>query len=129
MVRSICQWLWADRKFGNAFLHHFHRSDQDVGESGTLLLHNHPFIGFSIILVGGYTEERRRYDDTIETKTYLPGSINYLNKQDFHRVDLLQSDGWSLFFTGPRSDNRSWGFWDRITKEFKDFKHFAKAVE
>lgn len=154
MLRKICEWLakrlpsftiptpdgspyltryylfGADRKWGNIFLHHFHSSDKDMAPSGTYYLHNHPWPwSFSIILVGGYVEERRRTDDSIEERTYLPGSFNTLTDKDFHRVDLIGNDGWSLFFTGWRSDKRSWGFWDRVTKEYLDFKNFAKAIE
>lgn len=154
MLRKICEWLakrlpsftiptpdgspyltryylfGADRKWGNIFLHHFHSSDKDMAPSGTYYLHNHPWPwSFSIILVGGYVEERRRPDDSIEERTYLPGSFNTLTDKNFHRVDLIGNDGWSLFFTGWRSDKRSWGFWDRVTKEYLDFKNFAKAIE
>jgi len=154
MMRKICEWLakhlphitiptpdgkayltryylfGADRAWGNVFLHHFHSSDMDMAPSGTFYLHNHPWPwSFSIILVGGYTEERRQTDDTITTKVFKPGSINTLSDKDFHRVELLGNDGWSLFFTGWRSKKRSWGFWDRVTKEYKDWKNFAKAVE
>lgn len=154
MMRKICEWLakrlpsftiptpdgnpyleryylfGADRAWGNIFLHHFRSSDMDVAPSGTYYLHNHPWPwSFSIILVGGYVEERRRTDDTIEEKTFLPGSINTLSDKDFHRVELIGKDGWSLFFTGWRSKKRSWGFWDRVTKEYLDFKNFAKAIE
>lgn len=120
----------ADRKWGNIFLHHFHSSDKDMAPSGTYYLHNHPWPwSFSIILAGGYVEERRRDDDSIEEKTYLPGSINTLSDKDFHRVELIGNDGWSLFFTGWRSAKRSWGFWDRVTKKYLDFANFAKAIE
>ena len=154
MIRKFCEWLakrlpsitiptpdgqpyltryylfGADRAWGNIFLHHFHSSDMDMAPSGTFYLHNHPWPwSFSIILVGGYLEERRQTDDTIATKTFTPGSFNTLSDKDFHRVQLIGPDGWSLFFTGWRSKNRSWGFWDRVTKEYKDFKNFSKAVE
>ena len=154
MIRKICEWIakrlpsftiptpdgspyltryylfGADRKWGNIFLHHFHSSDKDVAPSGTYYLHNHPWPwSFSIILVGGYVEERRRTDDSIEERTYLPGSINTLTDKDFHRVELIGHDGWSLFFTGWRTSKRSWGFWDRVTKEYLDWTKFAKAIE
>jgi hypothetical protein len=120
----------ADRAWGNVFLHHFHSSDMDVAPSGTYYLHNHPWPwSFSIILVGGYYEERRVKNDVIIRNKFEPGSINTLSDKDFHRVELLEEDGWSLFFTGWRSKKRSWGFWDRVTKEYVDFKTIAKAVE
>jgi hypothetical protein len=118
----------ADRKFGNIFLHHFHSSDLDVSDNGTYLLHNHPFWGLSLILVGGYIEERRQPDDTITKKKFLPWSFNLVKHETFHRVELLQQDGWSLFITGSRTDERSWGFWDRITKKYYDYRQFSKAI-
>lgn len=155
MIRKICEWLakrlpsftiptpdgkpyltryylfGADRKWGNIFLHHFHSSDMDKAPSGAYYLHNHPWPwSFSIILAGGY-EEARRYQpaDIMVWKKYYPGSINVLSDKDFHRIELLEKDGWSLFFTGWRSKKRSWGFWDPVTKEYLDFKNFSKAIE
>lgn len=153
MLRRLCKWLakhlphftipdsqgnpyltryylfGADRAFGNIFLHHFHASDSDVDPDGTLLMHNHPWPwSFSLILLGGYYEERRMKDDTIVRHKYVPGSFSYLNNTHFHRVDLIEKDGWSLFFTGWRSKKRSWGFWNRRTKVYRDFTTMSKAI-
>lgn len=122
----------ADRPWGNIFLHHFHSSDMDIAPSGEYYLHNHPWPwSFSIILVNGYREWRRIHADSadLNQKTYKPGNINIITDKDFHRVELTSEDAWSLFFTGWRSKNRSWGFWDPFTKEYLDFKNFAKAIE
>jgi len=146
MIRQICQWLTQylpsitipdtegnpyltryfffgkERKYFNIFLHRFHASDKDRADNGTLLLHHHPWrFSLSLILAGGYSEERRQPDDTIERRDYIPGSLNYLNDQHFHRVDLLESDGWSLFMTGwRRKANGRWGFWDRQERLYTD---------
>jgi hypothetical protein len=121
-----------DRAFGNIFLHHFHKSDSDADSDGTLLMHNHPWPwSFSIILLGGYTEERKVWADTgwgVSRKEYKPGSFNFITHDDFHRVELLENDGWSLFFTGWRSSKRSWGFWNRNTWEYRDFTTMPKAI-
>lgn len=98
---------------GHVYLHHFHRSDADRD------LHNHPWAGSSIILAGGYREERRvawgESGEAIERRTYLPGDVNTLDPDTFHRVDLLDpiAGCWTLFTTGARS--QSWGFWNRDT--------------
>lgn len=124
----------ADRAFGNIFLHHFHKSDSDRDPDGTLLLHNHPWPwSFSIILLGGYYEERRSecIDDcpfTVSRKKFMPGSLNFLTHANFHRVDLIEEDGWSLFFTGWRSKKRSWGFWNQRTGRYRDFSTMEKAI-
>lgn len=120
-----------DRVFGNIFIHHFHRSDMDVGSDGQGLLHNHPFDwSFSIVLSGGYREERRRPDGTVYTKVVKPFSFNFLSKKDFHRVDLLDENkgAWTIFFTGSRKNN-SWQFWDRTSNQFIDWKSVVGAVE
>lgn len=118
-----------DRKFCNIFLHHFHKSDGDLGTDGLGLLHNHPWpFSFGLILVSGYSEERLQPDGSITRTEYTPGRVNFLTDKHFHRVDLLGEDGWSLFFTGWRSDKRSWGFWDRVTKKYTDWQSNPKAI-
>jgi hypothetical protein len=113
-----------ERGILNIFLHYFHQSDKDRSlENGTLLLHNHPWLwSLSLILWGGYSEERRQLDDTVSRREYRPGHFNYLNDKHFHRVDLLKDGGWSLFMTGWRRNvGSSWGFWDRETKVYTNF--------
>lgn len=148
MLRKLCEWVASflpsvtipdtegkpyltryfpfgkERKYFNVFLHYFHASDKDHGDDGSLLLHNHPWrLSLSLILVGGYSEERRHPDDTIERKEFPAGSFNYLNDGHFHRVDLLGKDGWSLFMTGwRRNEKSSWGFWNRNSKTYIPFR-------
>ena len=104
--------FFKDRMSGNIFIHHFHRSDMDMGEGGFGLLHSHPFPGLSFIIYGGYKEERRAKDGSVFTRIVKPFTFNYLSKKDFHRVDLLKDEAWSIFFTGPRSKRSEWYFWD-----------------
>jgi hypothetical protein len=93
----------------NAFLHHFHRSDNDDA------LHSHPWKwSLAFILTGGYIEERRMSDDSVRRFFRLPGSFNLIRASDFHRVDLIESDCWTLFIAGPKIDD--WYFWDRRSK-------------
>jgi hypothetical protein len=120
-----------DREFGNIFIHHFHRSDMDVGSDGQGLLHNHPFDwSFSIVLSGGYWEERRQPDDTVVKKLVLPGSINVIDRKTYHRVELLDEveGAWTIFFTGSRKNN-SWEFWDRATKQSIPWQNIVGAIE
>lgn len=123
-------------------LHHFHRSDED------LELHNHPWgWGFSIILTGGYEEERRvehpRTSDIfgltgtcVEKRAFRPGRFNIIRANDFHRVLLLdpKNGAWTLFVHGPRIQD--WGFWDPLTHVYEAWRPFierraaeARAVE
>jgi hypothetical protein len=93
----------------SVFLHHFHRGDDDGA------LHSHPWKwGVSWILTGGYVEERRLGSQKM-TRFIAPGMLNFLSKDDFHRVVLAEKDAWSLFVAGPKF--ASWGFWDEKTNE------------
>lgn len=95
----------------NVFLHRFHRSDDDGA------LHSHPWKwSFSFILVGGYMEERRVRHGLkwiVERRAVLPFTFNFLSGNDYHRVDLLQEDAWTIFVAGPKIE--TWYFWDRTT--------------
>lgn len=125
--RAICGrdgsvYLWkfllAEHDGERLYLHRFMRSDEDRE------LHNHPWPGRSLILVGGYLEERREADRVVE-HVYAPGDINALEANTFHRVDLLERDCWTLFWTGPKE--QSWGFWDRDIGTFTPWRDFIKA--
>lgn len=154
MLQQLGRWLWdhwpsftiskdgipyltrfylflKDRVFGNIFIHFFHRSDMDMGTNGSGLLHNHPFRwSVSFVFWGGYREERRAPDGTVYTRIVKPFSFNWISSDVFHRVDLLDEKKgcWSIFITGSRKD-MTWGFWDRITKEYIPFKAVPGAID
>jgi len=90
------------------YLHHFLSSDAGAD------LHNHPWSGRSIILSGGYREERR-VGDTIVERVCRVGDTSTLQPDTFHRLDILDVEAgcWTLFYAGPHV--QSWGFWDRVT--------------
>lgn len=94
------------------YLHRFHRGDVDRE------LHSHPWKwAVSWVLVGGYIEERRSGSEwprsAIDVRTLRPGSFNFLRADDFHRVDLLDGEAWTLFLVGPKVTH--WYFWDRLS--------------
>jgi hypothetical protein len=121
--------LLKDRDFGNIYIHHFHRSDLDQGEKGFGLLHNHPWPwAFSIVLVNGYMEERRTSTGNVIVKLVKPGDINFLTHHDYHRVQLLGEDAWSIFITGPRKPNMDWYFWDRVSNVYTHWKNKPGAI-
>jgi hypothetical protein len=109
---------------GFAYLHFFHRSDVDRE------LHNHPWAGESLILTGGYREERRMGEPgayRVETRTYQVGDVNVLGPDTFHRVDLLDEAAgcWTLFVAGERT--HAWGFWDPETDVFTPLDEMKTA--
>src|SRR5215212_5382601 len=89
---------WKNRPF-NVFLHKFHMGDDADA------LHNHPWKwSYSLILCGGYVEERRvsrAWADgvahSIVRRTVRPGRVNRINANDYRRVDLIEKDCWTLF--------------------------------
>lgn len=104
---------WPSGRYG-LYLHRFHRSDEDGA------LHNHPWLwAVSLMLTGGYSEERRVdsiFGHLVERRLVLPGALNIITHDTYHRVDLIAEDAWTLFLVGPRIS--SWGFWERITGAF-----------
>ena len=102
------------------FLHRFHRSDDDYA------LHSHPWHwAVSLVLVGGYSEERR-VGDRVVRRDVRPWRLNFLTAETFHRVDLFEEDAWSLFLVGPKTGS-GWAFWDRDTKMRCPWKEFVLA--
>jgi hypothetical protein len=111
----------------SVFVHEFQRGDSDRE------YHNHPWkTSFSLILAGGYTEERlKRVRDGFEVvrKTFRPGMINTIRAEDFHRVALLDGKTtWTLFVAGERT-GMMWGFLDVDTKEFVTWKEHLRRRE
>lgn len=127
-----------DRGWGNVYIHHFHSSDQGTE------LHNHPWKwGLSLVLEDGYFEDRSSDSEfwerdidpeplikqpvTVERREVRPGTINFIRPKDFHRVDLRSPSGaWSVFIAGPRID--TWGFLNRETGEYKDWRKNPEAI-
>lgn len=102
------------------YIHRFHRSDSDSA------LHNHPWAwAASIVLSGGYSEERRMPDGKVERRNVFPLAINVIRHDTFHRVDLFEEDAWSIFIAGPRVS--SWSFWDRDTKKETPWREFLEG--
>ena len=100
-----------------AFLHKFHRGDADRDQ------HNHPWdLSVAIVLAGGYREERGG-----ETRVVLPGTVNVIRGDDFHRVDLLDpaAGSWSLFVAGRKTGG--WGFRDKATGAYIPQKDYLAA--
>ncbi len=94
------------------YIHCFHSSDLDTE------LHNHPWnSSLSLILSGKYREEYRDKNNNVKERRLHPGCFNYITKNKFHRIDLLNNEVWTLFISGSKMG--SWGFWDRYTYKFE----------
>jgi hypothetical protein len=109
---------WGDKSWG-LYLHRFHRGDADPE------LHNHPWSwAVSLVLAGGYLEERRVGLDVVQ-RVLEPGALNFIRGDTYHRVDLLERDAWTLFLVGPKT--QSWGFWNRGTWVTTPWREFISA--
>lgn len=93
-------------------LHHI------VAPDGDRHLHDHPFSFVSLVLRGGYIEERPSRgvaphvaDEAARSITERSaGSIAYRRAADAHRIRQVERGGcWTLVATGPLF--RRWGFW------------------
>lgn len=105
-------------------LHHFLRGDEDKEP------HDHPWSwAVSLILVGGYTEERLipkpisyipfsrsgRLGFAMVKIPFKPFSINYIGLETKHRVTIPEGkDAWTLFISGPVV--KSWGFYQCLAQ-------------
>lgn len=99
------------------FVHCFLRSDQGRD------LHNHPWTtSVSLILKGGYVEERLIRPRVIRCRRFSPGSVNVIRRNDFHRVDLLADRCWTIFIAGRKVS--SWGFLDRERGEWVHWREY-----
>lgn len=82
-------------------LHHFHRPDTGPH------LHNHPFRwAISLVLAGSYRETRLRTGSVPVTRHVR--RLNILTDHDYHMIQQLHGDVWTLFVVGPRV--QQWGF-------------------
>ena len=117
----------ADVENHGLFLHRFVASD-DAGE-----LHNHPWEwSRSFILSGSYREIRAhgsadrsakptRYTLVEREERILSaGDVNFLGWFDFHRVELLTPEVWTIFVHGPRI--QTWGFVPERFDELLDLR-------
>lgn len=111
--------VWPNTTFG-VYLHKFHRGDDERE------LHNHPWAwALSLVLVGGYIEERRTRNDTVTVRAVRAGDFNWITASTFHRVDLLDGEAWTLFVVGPKWSG--WGFWNRDSGQFWPWREYFDA--
>jgi hypothetical protein len=91
-----------------------------VGPDPGRALHDHPWTFWSLILRGGYTEERswvmksfferKRLCGPAHTRTWRAGSLHKVGLYDAHRITRLSRvPTWTLIFTGPIK--QKWGFY------------------
>lgn len=111
--KSYLERYYVGRLFGLVwYLHRFVSSDDERA------VHDHPWSwSASLILVGGYLEERVRYlvgpgdGWKSDMRRMFPGRLNIIRARDFHRVIKPKPDTWTLFC--HRYWSKEWGFLER----------------
>jgi len=102
------------KRFGvTGYLHHFVSGDDERE------VHDHPWRwSFSVILTGGYIEERLDWFDldrcgwAAHVRRMFPLRVNFIGARTFHRIVEPKPGTWTLFVHGPRM--KGWGFLDFI---------------
>ena len=95
------RWFLARHDLGAVMLHAIHMNDADRH------LHDHPWDFVSIVLRGGYEEER---PGGVIVKRRA-GSVAVRRAEDLHRVRILyRCPTWTLVLRGR--ERREWGFLD-----------------
>ena len=129
------RWGWRTRWFG-IYLHRMTAPDPGVD------LHDHPWPFVSLILRGGYIEERadvrtahtaasfaESWPDHCERGhkiTWMPGTIHRVRVDECHRIiGLRRVPTWTLVFTGRRY--RNWGFYEPGAGGFKGNVPYSTA--
>jgi hypothetical protein len=91
------------------FLHHFLASDPSNE------VHSHPWgFGVSLLLVGGYVEDRCDEGGHHTVNTFQPGTVNVILASTRHRITLLDRDCWTLFLCSGVVNE--WQFFPACTK-------------
>lgn len=110
LLRSkIRGWMPGDDPVSwSLYLHRFYSHDVDPAP------HSHPWKwSVSLVLTGGYIEERRCADGSIKVRTVKPFRLNFFGPNSYHRISMLCGrEVWTLFLAGPKF--QSWGFMDPV---------------
>ena len=92
--------------YGGVMYHIFSRPDADQE------LHDHPWPFMSIVLRGGYSEQRPRWRGGSKLNEYAKGSIIFRWPWSRHKVFALYAFHVNtLVIRGPKI--RNWGFWQQ----------------
>jgi hypothetical protein len=110
---KIFGWMPGDQRRWplSVYLHRFHRPDEDREAP-----HSHPWKwAVAIVLAGGYTEKRLAgflpaSKTAVSRRRRLgPLSINVIRADDYHLIEELHGETWTLFIAGPKV--ATWFFW------------------
>lgn len=95
----LTRWRLIQTPLFAAYLHRFWAPDHDED------FHDHPWDFVSIVLAGGYVEERGW---PLRVERRGRGSVAYRRAEDLHRIASVIVPTWTLVLCGRR--RREWGF-------------------
>lgn len=105
----------------HVYLHEIKRPDL------ALELHDHPWAFDTIILSGGYIEQRWQNDGRVDIIRQA-GTSYHCDDTTYHRIaELLAPECWTLVVTAPKS--KSWSFWMPETGVVTPWREFVAAAE
>ena len=105
----MLRWHYMRTPIGGKYFHEFRRDDDDRA------LHDHPWPSVSVLLGGIireiYAPPGTNPSDKSQHAVRLirPGDVIYRSSKFAHRVELVTSRAFTVFYVGPRL--RDWGFW------------------
>lgn len=111
----------------SVYFHRIHKPDHDRA------LHGHPFWFASLVLTGGYTEERSDtptdgsifWDDQRRTVIRMPWTIKSMRRNEAHMITGVLPNTRTLIFTGKRDVGEdSWGFWRAGDRRFVPWRRY-----
>lgn len=112
-VNYLTRWRIVQTPWCALYLHRMERPDSRP------TLHDHPWSFVSIILRGGYTEERLNLQDRLPRRRIIR-RVNVMRRDDAHYIaELHRPKVWSLLLVGKR--RRTWGYWEPSTWAFGEW--------
>lgn len=99
----LTRWRLIETPWFGVFVHRFD------GPDSRPTLHDHPWSFVSILLRGGYVEQRRVETTRAVIRRHVR-FVNVMRRDDAHFIETLdRTPSWSLLLVGKR--RRTWGYW------------------
>jgi len=87
-------------------------------------LHDHPWPFVSFVLRGGYEEYESKDPKNEPGKLRKVNWFNYKNTKTAHRISYAKPGTLTLIFSGARSNQKEWGFFDQETRSYTDWREY-----
>ena len=102
-------------------LHWIHRPDPDRD------LHDHPWWFFAVVLWGGYLEYESKNPTSQKGEPRRIRWWNFKNKKTAHRIAEVLPNTMTLIVSGPKDQEKEWGFYDAETLKYTDWRTYEEV--